>query len=109
MRCTDLLPKTKSGTPALTWEPCDDPFSPVAGRLTIETKDETATYSVCEFPVGWPGRGFSVKKAGGDTHYNVFLSLHGPEADSCDCKGATYGGKCRHMAAVRTLISNGWL
>lgn len=106
---TDLLPPTKAGTPALAWEKNEDPYSPLAGKLVIDTREARDVYAVTEFPVGWPGRGFHMAKVGGGA-YDVFVSLHGPEADSCDCAAASYGAPtCRHRAAVRTLIGNGWI
>ena len=110
MTYIDLLPPAKSGSRGLTWEPAAADHPPACGTLTVDTKAGRAVYRVEEFPTGWRGRGFALKKADGSGHYCVFCSADGPEADSCDCPAASWGNNgCRHVGAIRTLVGNGWL
>jgi hypothetical protein len=111
----EALPATKSSPHnAIKWTPnVDGHFSPVVGALLIESKRSTDLYFVIEFPCNW-GRGFTLaKKTRGTDHteasYNLCVSPHGEAHDSCDCKGSTATGGCKHRAALRALISNGWL
>lgn len=110
MTCIDVLPAA-AGTVGLTWEPAGGDYGPLAGVLTLDARRSRGVYAVAEFPTGWDGRGFTLKKADGSESYSVFCSKHGPEADSCECASATYrpGAPCKHLAAVRAMISNGWL
>ena len=106
----DTLPATRTVPhAAVRWSPAENDYSPVCGLLTIENAKETAEFLVTEFPTGWRGRGFHVAKVGTDRAHDVFCSADGPAADSCDCEGCTYTGHCRHLAAIRTLVGNGWL
>ena len=86
----------------------------LAGVLRIDTNRATAKYAVAEFPTPWPGRAFHLAKVTDGTDpagesYAVFCSHHGPAGDSCDCKGFTYKGTCKHRDACRALLANGWL
>lgn len=111
----EVLPATKSSkNTAIRWTPNPDgDFDPVAGALVIESKRSTDLYAVIEFPCSW-GRGFTLaKKTKGtdetESSYNLCCSPHGAEHDSCDCKGNVATGGCKHRAAIRALIANGWL
>lgn len=108
---TELLPERKSSKRSVCkFAPSADEFGPAAGLLTIETDRSTTVYRVEEFPTGWAGRGFRlVKVTGGDESYDVFCCQHGPAGDSCDCKGMTFAGTCKHADAVRACVGNGWL
>ncbi|MCE9567051.1 MAG: hypothetical protein K8U57_34040 [Planctomycetes bacterium] len=102
---------TKSdGSWMIAWTPITGP-GPTAGVLTIDSKRSHAKYAVMEFPTGWAGRGFTLAKLQGGTDrdngdYSVFCSQHGPEADSCDCKGSSRFDHCKHRRAIRALILN---
>lgn len=112
---TEVLPERKgSRRSALRWQPSADEFGPAAGLLTIETDRSTTAYRVEEFPTGWAGRGFRLVKVttGTDAEaesYTVFCSQHGPEADSCECRGCLRWSVCKHKDAVRALVGNLWL
>jgi hypothetical protein len=64
-------------------------------------------YYVRPIPSDW-GQAFEVEKfstQGGDI-YHVLLS---PEGDSCDCKGCTRWGHCKHLDTCRELVAAGRL
>jgi hypothetical protein len=107
----EILPATKSSPHnAIRWSPAEADYSPVCGVLTIQTRRDSGEYLITEFPVAWRGRGFTVARIGaGPESYDVFMSQQGPDADSCDCAGATYAGKCKHMAGLRALLANQWI
>lgn len=116
---TDLLPADKAGRKTVRWTPADGDVLldglPLAGTLAVEgkRKGDEAEYLVTEFPTTW-GRGFQLQKVSGGTDaeaegYSVLCSKDGPQADSCECRGSLRHGHCKHVAAVRTLIANGWL
>ena len=110
---TELLEPTKSEKHgALTWEPAtDNDFSPVSGVLTITGKRCHCRYRVEEFPADH-GRGFMLFKvdAGTDASEERYASLVGPHgANLCECRGFLATGKCKHVAAIVTLIDAGKL
>lgn len=100
------------------------------GKLTLRSgrtgtgKLATATYTLAEFAIDKPGRGFAVLKSGSPEAYHVFC---GPQFGTCDCSGGTYlaaeranrraweagaavyDATCRHLDAVRVLLAAGWL
>lgn len=119
----DRLPDTKSEKGrGFTFYKFDtdhsDGFTHTVGTLTIESPGHRIEYLVDEFPTGWDGRGFHLAKLCGaigdtsphDTAYDVFVCRNGQDC-RCDCKGFTYGrGKpCKHIAAVKSCIEQGWL
>lgn len=113
---TELLPERKaSRRSGIRWTPAtDNDFSPVAGFLLIDTDRARVSYTVAEFPCQFPGRAFHLAKVGEGTDptepsYAVFCSHHGPAGDSCDCKGHTRFGHCKHGDALRALLANGWI
>jgi hypothetical protein len=106
----EALPERKSaGRAALRWEPADG--TSVAGTLAIDTKKASVSYALAEVPTDWRGRAFRLTKLteGTDTaeSYTVFCG-DDPEADGCDCKGFTFAKHCKHLDAVRALITNEW-
>ena len=72
--------------------------------ISITADKDTKRYVVVRFDSDW-GEAFYVctLEKGGNT-YDVCLD----GADSiCDCKGFTYGGSCRHVAALQALYERG--
>lgn len=67
-------------------------------------------YRVERIPADF-GKGFTITKVVGevgpssDTVHQVNIGNDG--IDSCSCPGSIYRGRCRHLAAVRVLISRG--
>ncbi len=113
---TERLPERKSSKKsAVNWTPAaDNAFSPKAGTLTIHTDRASVTYTVSEFPTDWAGRGIHLAKetTGTDPEsesYSVFCARAGSRGDTCECKGFTFKGTCKHADAVRALVENGWL
>jgi hypothetical protein len=108
---TELLAPTKSEKHgALTWEPAaDNALSPVAGVLTLTGKRCHCRYRVEEFPADH-GRGFMLFKidAGTDKteeRYACLVGAHG--ARSCECRGFSATGACKHLAALVALVGAG--
>jgi hypothetical protein len=110
----EALPERKaSHYPGIRWTPAED-GGPIAGLLIIGTGRTDAAYTVEQFPTTWPGSAYHLAKlAGGsdptEESYSVFCARRGPEGDSCDCKGFTFKGVCKHTDAVRALLDNRWL
>ena len=72
--------------------------------ISITADKITKRYVVVRFDSDW-GEAFYVctLEKGGNT-YDVCID----GADSiCDCKGFTYGGSCRHVAALQALYERG--
>lgn len=104
--------KTQPRGGLLDWTPTDSDTGPAAGVLTLQSKRDTCTYVVCEFPTGWAGRGFHLRKLDGGTDttqeaYSVFVGSNGNR--TCECAGFVYGGRCKHLDAILTLIQQGQL
>ena len=92
-------------TRTLRWVPNADDWSPVAGALTITIDGKATTYTVTEFPLGLPGRGFQLATVGGIESYGVEC---GPRQTTCECYDSLYRRRaCKHIAAVRKLIELG--
>lgn len=113
---TEVLPERKSSRhSAINWKPVQDDAAPhLAGVLTIHTDNASAVYLVSEFPTGWTGRGFTVRKATAGTDptaesYSVYYPKSGPIAASCDCRGHERFLHCKHVDAVVALVANEWL
>ena len=82
-------------------------------RQMVITKDgERAGYSLREIAVDF-GRGFELTKFDmeqandDDKVYHVHLDAQ--LGDSCTCKGHIYQNKCKHVDAVKQLVSRGTL
>lgn len=119
---TEVLPATKTDPHgAVRFTPSDPDLPvlvdglPAAGELEIQGKRNVCRYSVVEFPSGWDGRAFRFVKAGGEagsdpteSAYDVFVCRNGQDC-LCQCKGFQRWGHCRHLAAARALIENGWV
>lgn len=96
----------------LRWEPVQDDFGPVCGRLTLTVDGTATTYTVEEFSPGWSGRGFQLTKRGGSATYSVFVCNVSKAGDRCECGDATFrgnGADCKHSSALRALIKRGKL
>jgi hypothetical protein len=105
---TEVLPATQThANRAMTWEPAGNG----CGVLAITDTKTHTRYGVCRRPIGkgFAGVAFKLTKADGE----VYCVRVGDAAEdvSCDCKGFAFGrGKpCKHVAAVRGMIENGWL
>ena len=53
------------------------------------------------------GRGFAVHRLGQGNLYHV--RVNGPDDSSCECMGFLRWGRCKHVAALGTLIRDGQL
>jgi hypothetical protein len=114
---TELLPPQKSDPHlGLTWTPGTVPGT---GRLVIQGKRSFTAYAVVEMPTEWDGTAAKLVKFAdtpgldrGSDAYEVFVARPGSrDFDQCSCKGFAYGrGKaCRHVEAVRVLVTENWL
>lgn len=113
--CLDVLPVRGGKRIALKWIHKTTDFSTLAGYVVLTDARDTAAYSVSEFPRS-VGRGFMLTKVGGrvksarQSGYAVECVTAGEEpTGGCECAGFAYGGRCRHLDAVATLLANGWL
>lgn len=82
-----------------------------SGLLTLMTTN-VVEYRVHEFGNDFHGRSFKLTKlASEDTEDESYAVFVGDHETHCDCKGYAYGrGKpCKHIEAVRSLLSNHWL
>jgi hypothetical protein len=106
------LPATKSSKfNSLAWTP--DPMRSNEGLLTVGTAKAITTYGVTEMETAWEGRAFKLDVIRGGTDpesefYHVFAA-NNPQDRSCDCKGFTYKGHCKHVAAVEALLNSNQL
>ena len=85
----------------LALSPCGD--NP--GVVTITVGKQAADYFLTELPADF-GRGFRVEKVGGEEAYHV--SLDG-DARTCECKGFTRWGQCKHADGLAALQAAGRL
>lgn len=107
----DLLPPAKTtGTRSLKWVATPE-CGHIAGVLEITDRKTTRHYAVRPFnpDSGFDGLAYEVTKSDG-TVYHCFLAADGHN-HHCDCAAATYGrvAECVHVAALKTLLANGWL
>lgn len=79
--------------------------------IRIAAKKEIAIYRVSRVgsDFGWA---FSVMKVvcvdmDGVAFAEPYHVLIDGQFGSCDCKGHTYGGECRHVSAVMAITENG--
>ena|SRR5437870_3748549 len=78
--------------------------------LMIEKDGEKCGYWLKEIAVDF-GRGFELTKfdteeaEDGEHVYHVHLDAQ--LGDSCTCKGHIYRSKCKHVAAIKTLVALG--
>lgn len=107
---TATLPATKSSKHNSF---CYTPDEGRAGEgvLTIGTQKAITTYHVTELETGWDGRAFRLDVIRGGTdpdseHYSVFVAAN-PQDRQCCCKGFSYKGHCKHVAAMETLLASG--
>jgi hypothetical protein len=77
--------------------------------LAIRKGKAEDLYTVRELPVGagFDGRGFALLKDRTGEHHHTFVARDG--SDSCDCPGGTYTGRCKHLDALRHLMTAGRL
>jgi hypothetical protein len=108
----EALPATKSSKHnGIRWEPSERPGE---GVLTVDTDRSRTVYHVREEQTAWEGRAFRLDIIRGGTdpeseHYHVFVA-NNPQDRSCDCKGFTYTGRCKHISAiVDGLLYNRWI
>src|SRR4051812_2473144 len=106
----ELLPATASEKHgAIQWERNpDDAHSSFAGVLTISGKRSFCRYRVEEFGADH-GRGFMFFKldAGTDRTEERYAVLVGRGVRACECRGFLAGGRCKHVAALATLLEAG--
>lgn len=76
-----------------------------AGVFAIIDTKQIALYEFVEIPCQIGGRGFSLRRLGRDTVYD--LRVGAPADTSCECKGFIYRDTCRHLLALRALIEQG--
>jgi hypothetical protein len=105
------LPATKSSkASSIAFAPS---VNPGTGVLTIDVQRSIGEYGVVEFKIDGPGRGFHLAKieGGSDVEAEFYAVMCGkrPEQDYCDCRGFTRAGHCKHSAAMRVAVDQGWI
>jgi SWIM zinc finger len=75
------------------------------GVFSIHDRRQTVFYAFREIPCSIGGRGFAVHKLGLGNLYHVRVGSW--EECSCECLGFLSSGMCRHVLALRALVSNG--
>lgn len=109
----EVLPAPPGAKPgAIRWTPA----TPGAGRLEIAAGRCRCEYRVEEYCTPWHGRAVRMTKApgqagsdAGEAAYDVYVGLRNPDECRCDCKGHVAHGHCKHVDALRALLSNSWL
>jgi hypothetical protein len=114
IECVEVLPRSKSGAArGLTWVRACDAESPIDGVLAVDVeRDGRREYTVTELTDVYDrgGRCFWVRRLGSANAYEVTISHRHESCDVCDCPHAHYhGAGCVHSAAMRAVLSNGWL
>jgi hypothetical protein len=80
--------------------------APAVVRLTVGK--ESADYTVTPIPADY-GRGFLVEKTGIDSEpASYHVNIDG-DKKSCDCKGFTRWGYCKHADGLAALVAAGRL
>ena len=71
---------------------------------------KVAFYTLEEIPVGngFDGRGFTLTKPESNERYACFVASNGQDSH-CDCPAGTYHSRCKHIEAIRELITSGRL
>lgn len=94
--------------PARTVQVLQRPGDQAEGRILIAEGKASDVYFLAELPTQIGGRAFRVVKFGSDvgTGYDVLIGAR-PADSTCDCKGHTYHGHCRHVEALATLTNLG--
>jgi len=116
--CVDVLPRTAAGKArSLRWyKGLRSEGWPADAVFVVEEQGRKApdSYGVEEFAhaLPLPGRAFRVRKCGERVPYSAFVSADGHTCH-CDCAGGCYRregvAECRHLAALKAAVSNGWL
>ena len=82
------------------------PDGAAPGVVTIRVGQLAADYFVTQLAADF-GRGFRVEKIGGlEGPYHVNLDA---DAKTCDCKGHTRHGHCKHADGLAALVAAGRL
>ncbi len=81
-----------------------EPGRPAAVELAVGKQSDT--YLVTEIRTDLGGRAFTVEKVADGTTYHVSIA---GDVRTCDCKGGTYAGHCKHSEGLAALIAAGRL
>ena len=77
------------------------------GVFCVSDGKKSQFYTFREIPCEIGGRGFAVHRLGRGTLYHVRVG--DPDDSSCECMGFLRWGRCKHVAALGTLIRDGQL
>ncbi len=84
-------------------------IAPDAGRpaaVELSVGKQSGAYLVTEIRTDLGGRAFAVEKISTGAVYHVRIA---PDVRTCDCKGGTYAGHCKHADSLAALIEAGRL
>jgi hypothetical protein len=91
--------------PARSIRLCLKPDGTFPGVVLITVGKESAQYFLRQVDADY-GRGFTVEKIGGEGFYAVNIDGDKP---TCECKGHTRHGHCKHADGFAALIAAGKL
>jgi len=97
--------------PQLTIELCVRPQGQSPGIIRLTVGKEQADYNLTELPADI-GRGFVVVKIGQhaeDKAPGKYAVTIDGDKTTCDCKGHTHHGHCKHADSIAALIASGEL
>ena len=75
-------------------------------QVAPKGKETVDTYALEVLLSEMGGRGVELTKDDGTTYH---VLLNGPAASTCDCKGFTSHGHCKHCESLRALEAQGEL
>lgn len=84
---------------------CVKPEGISSGLVRIRVGKVESDYYLTEMAADF-GRGFRLEKVGGDEVYHVNAD---GDTKSCDCKGHSRHGHCKHADGLSALIAGGKL
>jgi hypothetical protein len=81
------------------------------GRVLIRVGSQSFLYWLSELPTQIPGRAFRMTlfafaDGEGPRDYTVLIGAD-PADTSCECKGWSYFGHCKHATGLRDLLDRG--
>jgi hypothetical protein len=86
---------------------CVRPEGLSSGLVRISVGKDEADYLLTELAADF-GRGFRVEKAGADTEATYHVNIEGGNK-TCECKGHSRHGHCKHADGLAALIAAGRL
>jgi hypothetical protein len=81
---------------------------PTGVIVVTDGKGRNSYYDLTEIECQFEGcRGFALTKFSPDREQYHVLLANNPQDESCDCPGHSRWSRCKHVAALRSLIGGG--